>query len=114
MPQRTFGPGWWREWRSSVPSRARRRGPVGLTVAALELTYYLMGGIGRFGFNADDNRVLVRCGLFQCRELAVEQGLWHEVPVPCDHALVDKLARSFQVDQHDITAVADYDVPIGP
>jgi hypothetical protein len=29
-----------------------------------------MGGIGRFAFGADDNRVLVRCGLFQCRELA--------------------------------------------
>ena len=71
---------------------------------SLELTHDFVSDVGRFSADLDNDRVLVRRGLLQCRKLAVEQGNRHEVLVPGDHALVDKLTRSSQVNQQDISA----------
>jgi hypothetical protein len=79
----------------------------------LELTHDLVGDLDRLTSDIDDDRVFVRRGLFQCRELAVEQGNRHEVFVPRRHALVDQIARSLEVGQHYVMTVADDDVPVG-
>ena len=78
----------------------------------LELTHDLVGDLDRLTSDIDDDRVFVRRGLFQCRELAVEQGNRHEVFVPRGHALVDQIARSLEVGQHYVMTVADDDVPV--
>ena len=75
----------------------------------LELTHDLVGNVGWFAADIDNDRVLVRCGLLQCREPAVERGYGHEVLVPCNHALVDQFARSLHVDERHVVALADDD-----
>jgi hypothetical protein len=74
---------------------AARRGPPVFVLAGLKLTRGLVGNICWFAADIDNDRVLVRGGLLQCRELAVEQGNGHEVLVSCGQAPVDQVVRSF-------------------
>src|SRR5207237_3878362 len=84
-----------------------------LKVPLLELTHDLVDDLGRFATDIDYDRALVWRGLLQCRELAVEQGDGHEVLVPRGHAPANQIARSFEVDEHHVAAIADGDVPVG-
>ena len=44
-----------------------------MTIAVVELTHDGMRDVGGVAFHVFDDRVLVRCGLLRCCELAVKQ-----------------------------------------
>src|SRR5580704_16353179 len=68
---------------------------AGAVLPLLELMHDLGDDLGWPAAGIDDDRMLVRRRLLQCRKLAVEQGHRHEVLVPRGHAPADEVVRSF-------------------
>src|SRR5271155_2371356 len=66
----------------------------------------------RLAADVDDDWIFVWRGFVEDRELAVEQGGWHEVTVALGQALADEVGRSPEVDQPYIGPIADDDVAI--
>ena len=61
----------------------------------------------------DHDRVFVRLRLFECRELAVEQRGWHEMPVACRQPTRNQVPLALQIDNADIAAITNQDITIG-
>src|SRR5262245_52702257 len=72
----------------------------------------LLHDLTRMRNDRDYDRVFARLRLFECRELAVEQRGWHEMPVACRQPMRDQVLLAFQIDDADIAALTNQDIAI--
>src|SRR5262249_36198497 len=69
--------------------------------------------LARMRSNRNHDRMLIRLRRFEGRELAVEQGRWHEMPVARRQPTRDQIPPAFEIDDADVGALADQDIAIG-
>src|SRR5262245_63280078 len=59
-------------------------------------------------------RMFVRLWLVYCRELALKQRGWHEMPVARSQPTRDQVPLALQIDDAHVDAIADQDIAISP